>query len=160
MNGSISASRRAVLSAGAAGALSALIARAAEAAAPAAADAKLYPTAAFGAKTEVAALKLLFGKAPKASTKIDLGVPEIAENGAVVPVTMASGLPNVTAMALLSLENPYTLACAYRLAPGTLAHMSSRLKLAKTTKVVAVVESNGALYRTSRMVKVTLGGCG
>ncbi|MGC8475755.1 MAG: thiosulfate oxidation carrier protein SoxY [Acetobacteraceae bacterium] len=159
MNGSISASRRTVLSAGAAGALSALIARTAEAAAPTA-DAKLYPTTAFAAKNEAAALKLLFGKTPKASGKIDLGAPQIAENGAVVPVTMASSLPNVTAMALLSLENPYTLACAYRLAPGTQPHLSSRLKLAKTTKVVAVVESNGALYRTSRMVKVTLGGCG
>jgi sulfur-oxidizing protein SoxY len=58
------------------------------------------------------------------------------------------------------LENPFTLAAAYKIPEGTTASVSNRLKMAKTTKVVAVVESGGKLYSATKEVKVTVGGCG
>lgn len=125
-----------------------------------AANVKEWPEHAFKQKSEADVLKALYGKTAEQSDKISLDAPEIAENGAVVPIAVTSSLPKVTAMAVLVLNNPYTLAAAYRIPNGTLAEVSSRLKMAKTSKVVAVVESDGKLYSTSKEVKVTVGGCG
>jgi sulfur-oxidizing protein SoxY len=124
------------------------------------ADAKEWPAQAFKQKSEADALKTLYGKAAEASDKVNLDAPEIAENGAVVPVAVTSTLPKVTGIAILVLENPYTLAAAYKIPEGTEAAVASRLKMAKTSKVVAVVESNGKLYSATKEVKVTVGGCG
>ena len=95
-----------------------------------------------------------------ASDKINLDAPEIAENGAVVPIAVSSTLPKVTGIAILVLENPNMLAAAYKIPDGTQASVANRLKMAKTSKVVAVVESDGKLYSASKEVKVTVGGCG
>jgi len=154
--------RRAVMQAGAAGAVALLASRgrARAAAEPAPADPKLYPTEAFKQTDEAKALKLLYGKVPTPSAKITLGAPEIAENGAVVPVTVKTDLPNVTSIALLSIDNPFTLSAQYVFPAGTVPDIAARLKLAKSTNIIAIVESSGALYSASRAVKVTLGGCG
>jgi sulfur-oxidizing protein SoxY len=125
-----------------------------------AADAKGWPTDAFKQKSEADALKILYGRSAEASDKVNLDAPEIAENGAVVPIAVTSTLPKVTGIALLVLDNPYTLAAAYRIPEGTQPAVASRLKMAKTTKVVAVVESDGKLFTASKDVKVTVGGCG
>ncbi|MDE2007156.1 MAG: thiosulfate oxidation carrier protein SoxY [Rhodospirillales bacterium] len=148
--------------AGAAGAALLLAGRGrAQADAPAAGpDPKLYPTATFQLKDEAAVLKALFGKTPTPSAKIAFGAPEIAENGAVVPITLKADLPSVTKIAFLVLDNPYTLAAEYILPEGTIPDIAARLKLAKSTKIIAVVSSGDALYSASRDVKVTLGGCG
>ncbi len=124
------------------------------------ADAKEWPGDAFKQKSEADALKSLYGKSAEASDKINLDAPEIAENGAVVPIAVASTLPNVTGIAILVLDNPFTLAAAYKIPAGTNTMVASRLKMAKTTKVVAVVESGGKLYSATKEVKVTVGGCG
>ena len=124
------------------------------------ADAKDWPGDAFKQKGEDNALKALYGKTAEASDKVSLDAPEIAENGAVVPITVASTLPNITGIAILVLENPNVLAAAYKLPEGTQASVSNRLKMAKTSKVVAVVESGGKLYSATKEVKVTVGGCG
>jgi sulfur-oxidizing protein SoxY len=125
------------------------------------ADAKVWPQNAFKEKNEAAVLKELYGKATAAaSNKISLDAPEIAENGAVVPIAITSTLPKVTGIAILVLENPNVLAAAYKIPDGTEAAVSSRLKMAKTSKVVAVVESDGKLYSATKEVKVTVGGCG
>ncbi len=126
----------------------------------AAADAKAWPQDAFKQKNETDALKALYGKAPEASDKVNLDAPEIAENGAVVPIAVATALPNVTGIAILVLDNPFTLAAAYKIPEGTEASVACRLKMAKTSKVVAVVESGGKLYSAAKEVKVTVGGCG
>ena len=124
------------------------------------ADAKDWPADAFKQKSEADALKTLYGKSAEASDKVNLDAPEIAENGAVVPIAITSTLPNVTGIAILVLENPFTLAAAYKIPEGTQAAAASRLKMAKTTKVVAVVELGGKLYSATKEVKVTVGGCG
>jgi sulfur-oxidizing protein SoxY len=119
-----------------------------------------WPEQAFAQKTEDDAIKLLYGKPLEMSDKVVLEVPEIAENGAVVPVSVSSTLPNVTGISILVQENPSTLAASYKLSEGTMPSIGCRLKMAKTSKVVAVVESDGKLYAASKDVKVTLGGCG
>jgi len=111
-----------------------------------------WPEQAFAQKTEDDTLKLLYGK--------PLEVPEIAENGAVVPISVSTSLPDVTGISILVPENPSVLAAAYKLGEGSMPSVGCRLKMAKTSKVVAVVESGGKLYGASREVKVTLGGCG
>ena len=126
----------------------------------AAADAKEWPADAFKQKSEADALKALYGKSAQTSDKISLDAPEIAENGAVVPIAVTSTLPKVTGIAILVLNNPNVLAAAYKIPEGTQAAVSNRLKMAKTSKVVAVVESNGKLYSATKEVKVTVGGCG
>jgi sulfur-oxidizing protein SoxY len=124
------------------------------------ADASLYPAAAFSQKTQEAATKAMFNMTAAVSDQISLDAPDIAENGAVVPLSISTALPGVTAIAILALGNPNTIAAAYQLPAGTKAAVSSRIKLAKTTDVVVLVQAGGKLYSTSKNVKVTLGGCG
>ena len=124
------------------------------------ADAKTWPADAFKQKSEADALKALYGKTAEASDKVNLDAPEIAENGAVVPIAVATTMPGVTSIAVMVLENPYTLAAAYKIPEGTDASVACRLKMAKTSKVVAIVEAGGKLYSATKEVKVTVGGCG
>jgi sulfur-oxidizing protein SoxY len=129
--------------------------------APARADnAPGWPEAAFRSENQDAALKALYGKSFEFSKDVTLETPEIAENGAVVPVSVSTKLPKVTSISLLVPENPYTLAASYKLPEDALPQVSCRLKMAKTTKVIAIVESDGKLYGAANDVKVTLGGCG
>lgn len=119
-----------------------------------------WPAEAFRQKSEKDALDTLLGKPFETTDKITLEVPEIAENGAVVPVSVSTSLPNVTSISIMVPENPFTLAARYKLPEGTAAAVSCRLKMAKTSDVVAVVESDGKAYGFAKQVKVTLGGCG
>jgi sulfur-oxidizing protein SoxY len=125
-----------------------------------AADAANWPKEAFEQKTEANAIKALYGKTAQESDKVKLDAPEIAENGAVVPVAVTSALPDVTSIAIVVSENPFPLAAAYRFPEGTSAMVANRLKMAKTSKVIALVEAGGKLYSASKEVKVTVGGCG
>lgn len=154
------AARRLLLKSALAGSLAGLGLAATGSFAFADANANDWPANAFKQKGEAETLKDLYGKTAEASDKITLDAPEIAENGAVVPVSVASTLPNVTAISIMVLENPNTLAAAYKIPDGTEPSVSNRLKMAKTSKVVAVVEAGGKLYTTSKEVKVTVGGCG
>lgn len=124
------------------------------------ADAPAWPKEAFAQKAEADAVKALYGKTATPSDKISLDVPEIAENGAVVPVSVSVDLPGVTSIALLVPENPFTLAASYQIPEGTAAAVACRLKMAKTSDVVALVEAGGQLHSARKQVKVTLGGCG
>lgn len=78
----------------------------------------------------------------------------------MVPVAVSSTLPNVTAISILVPDNPSALAASYKIAEGTMPSVGCRLKMAKTSNVIAVVEADGKLYSTAKEVKVTLGGCG
>jgi sulfur-oxidizing protein SoxY len=127
----------------------------------AAADAANWPKDAFAQKTEADAIKALCGgKTPEASDKVNLDAPEIAENGAVVPISVSTTLPDVTSIAILVSENPFPLAANYPIPPGTLPMVANRLKMAKTSKVLALVASGDKVFSASKEVKVTVGGCG
>jgi sulfur-oxidizing protein SoxY len=125
-----------------------------------AADAAKWPKDAFMQKTQADAIKALYGKDAEISDRVKLEAPEIAENGAVVPISVSSALPDITSIAVLVSENPFPLAAAYTIPAGTSGMVASRLKMAKTSTVVALVESNGKIYSASKEVKVTVGGCG
>jgi sulfur-oxidizing protein SoxY len=119
-----------------------------------------YPEDAFKQKSDADAIKALYGRTAEPSDKVKLDAPEIAENGAVVPVTVTSSLADVTSISILVAENPNALAASYKIPAGTLPSVANRLKMAKTTNVIAIVEAGGKLYSTAKEVKVTVGGCG
>ena len=119
-----------------------------------------YPEDAFKQKSDADAIKALYGKTAEPSDKVKLDAPEIAENGAVVPISVSSTLADVTSISILVAENPNALAASYRIPAGTLPSVANRLKMAKTTNVIAIVEAGGKLYSTTKEVKVTVGGCG
>jgi sulfur-oxidizing protein SoxY len=119
-----------------------------------------YPEEAFKQKSVDDSVKLLYGKSAEKSDKIKLDAPEIAENGAVVPIAVSSTLADVTAIAFLVAENPNALVAAYKIPAGTMPSVANRIKMARTSNVIVVVEAGGKLYSTSKEVKVTVGGCG
>src|SRR5665213_3279833 len=119
-----------------------------------------YPEEAFKQKAEADAIKALYGRTAEPSDKVKLDAPEIAENGAVVPIAVSSTLADVTSISILVADNPNALAASYRIPAGTLASVANRIKMAKTTNVVALVEAGGKLYSATKEVKVTVGGCG
>jgi sulfur-oxidizing protein SoxY len=125
----------------------------------AAADDK-YPEDAFKQKGEADAIKSLYGKTAEASDKVKLDAPEIAENGAVVPISVTTTLENVTSISFLVSENPNALAASYKIPAGTMPSVANRLKMAKTSNVIVIVEAGGKLYSATKEVKVTVGGCG
>lgn len=124
--------------------------------------AALWPKAAFGAKSQNDALQALFGSTSfETSDKITLNAPAIAANGAAVPIDIdASAIPGATMLAILVPDNPFALCAAYPLTVDDQPRVSTRLKMAKTSQVIAVVQAGGKLYGASQQVKVTLGGCG
>lgn len=119
-----------------------------------------YPEDAFKQKSASEAIKLLYGRDHEPSDKIKLDAPEIAENGGVVPIAVTTTLPDVTSIAFVVSENPFALAASYKIPEGTIPAVSNRLKMAKTSNVIALVESGGKLYSVTKEVKVTVGGCG
>jgi sulfur-oxidizing protein SoxY len=119
-----------------------------------------YPEDAFKQKSDADAIKALYGKTAEASDKVKLDAPEIAENGAVVPIAVTTTLADVTSISFLVSENPNALAASYIIPAGTMPAIANRLKMAKTCNVIAIVESGGKLYSATKEVKVTVGGCG
>src|SRR5476649_470245 len=119
-----------------------------------------YPEDAFKAKGDADAIKALYGRAAEPSDKVKLDAPEIAENGAVVPISVSTTLADVTSISFLVSENPNALAASYRIPAGTMPIVANRLKMAKTSNVIAIVEAGGKLYSATKEVKVTVGGCG
>jgi sulfur-oxidizing protein SoxY len=119
-----------------------------------------YPEEAFKQKSDADAIKSLYGKAPEPSDKVKLDAPEIAENGAVVPVSVSTTLADVTSISFLVAENPVALVASYKIPAGTVPSIANRIKMAKTSNVIVVVEAGGKLYSATKEVKVTVGGCG
>jgi len=119
-----------------------------------------YPEEAFKQKNEADAIKALYGKTAEPSEKVNMDAPEIAENGAAVAISVTTTLADVTSISLLVSENPNALAASYRFPSGTIPAVANRIKMAKTSNVIAIVEAGGKLYSATKEVKVTLGGCG
>jgi sulfur-oxidizing protein SoxY len=128
--------------------------------APALAANDKYPEEAFKQKSGADAIKLLYGKTAEPSDKVKLDAPEIAENGSVVPISASTTLSDVTSIAFLVTENPNALIASYKIPAGTLPSVANRIKMARTSNVIVVVEAGGKLYSATREVKVTVGGCG
>ncbi|MEY4592298.1 MAG: hypothetical protein RIR18_1193 [Pseudomonadota bacterium] len=116
--------------------------------------------AAFDAKSMADTLKALGAVSPTESKDVQVTGPDIAENGAVVPVGVSSTLPNVTMVAILIEKNPNALAASFVLPEGTEANVQTRVKMGQTSNVYALVKSDGQFFMATKEIKVTLGGCG
>jgi sulfur-oxidizing protein SoxY len=116
--------------------------------------------AAFEAKNLAEAVKALGGSAVAESKDITITGPDIAENGAVVPVGVASKVPGTQAVYILVEKNPSLLAAGFNIPAGTEANVSTRIKMGQSSNVVGLVKANDKWFMASKEVKVTLGGCG
>ena len=117
--------------------------------------------AAFDAKSVDAVWKALGVAKPVESTDITLTAPDIAENGAVVPVAASSALPNVKSIVFLIEKNPTTMAGSFEFTDAVETSISTRVKMAQTSNVYAVAMlGDGRTLYAKKEVKVTLGGCG
>ncbi|MCE2657042.1 MAG: thiosulfate oxidation carrier protein SoxY [Rubrivivax sp.] len=129
----------------------------------------LLPTAAqanwskeaFEAKTLADAAKGLGGGAPVASKDVTITGPDIAENGAVVPVGASTSLPGVKRLALMVEKNPNALAAVFDVTDAIDANVSTRVKMGQSSNVFAVaIMNDGKVLYAQKEIKVTLGGCG
>ena len=106
-------------------------------------------------------MKALGGGAPTQSKDITfVSTPDIAENGAVVPIGVASAIPKTESIAILIEKNPNMLAAVFDLPAGTDPAITTRVKMGQSSNVYALVKADGKYYVASKEIKVTLGGCG
>ena len=115
--------------------------------------------AGFEIKTMADAIKALGGTAAN-SDQVTVVAPDIAENGAVVPVGATSKIPNTTEIYLIVEKNPTPMAAGFKIPAGTAADVQTRLKMGQSSNVFAVVKADGKLFSAFKETKVTLGGCG
>jgi sulfur-oxidizing protein SoxY len=116
---------------------------------------------AFEAKNLADAAKALGGGAPTESKDVTVTGPDIAENGAVVPVGCATSLPGVKRLLLLVEKNPNVLAAAFDVSDSVEASFNTRVKMSQSSNVYAVaIMGDGKVFFSGKEIKVTLGGCG
>jgi sulfur-oxidizing protein SoxY len=116
--------------------------------------------AAFEAKDLNAAISGIGGAGAAASGDITVKAPDIAENGAVVPVEVMSSIAGTSGIALIGEKNGFPLIADFKLMNGAEGYVSTRIKLGTTSNVVAIVSAGGKTYKAHKEVKVTIGGCG
>jgi len=120
-----------------------------------------WPQAAFEAKNLADVVRALDGSAPAESKDVTLTGPDIAENGAVVPVACACALPGVKRLALLVEKNPNTLAAVFDVGDAIEPAFATRVKMGQSSNVFAVaMTDDGKVLFAQKEIKVTLGGCG
>ena len=116
--------------------------------------------AAFEAKNLNDVVKAMGGATAEKSADIIITAPDIAENGAVVPIAVASKIANTQSISILVEKNPSSLAAEFEILPGTEANVGTRVKMGQSSNIHAVVKAGGKYYVATKEVKVTLGGCG
>jgi sulfur-oxidizing protein SoxY len=128
---------------------------------PTDAAAQAWNKAGFEAKSMEEAMKAFGGGAPAQSKDVAfVSTPDIAENGAVVPISITSSIPKTESIAILIEKNPNMLAATFEIPPGTDPSISTRVKMGQTSNVYALVRADGRYFVASKEIKVTLGGCG
>ena len=115
---------------------------------------------AFGAKSAAEALKSLGIGAGAPTKDLRIEAPEIAENGAVVPIEISSAIPGTSAIVVLIEKNPFPLAGRFEFKEGALPFVKLNVKMGETSDVRVVAEAGGKHYTATREIKVTIGGCG
>jgi sulfur-oxidizing protein SoxY len=115
---------------------------------------------AFGAKTAGDALKSLGIGNAAPSKDVVIDAPEIAENGAVVPIEITSNVPGTTALVVVIDHNPFPLIARFDFKENALPYVKLNVKMGETSDVRVVAEAAGKHYVATREVKVTIGGCG
>ncbi|HSI51634.1 MAG TPA: thiosulfate oxidation carrier protein SoxY [Ideonella sp.] len=117
--------------------------------------------AAFDAKSLPELMKALGAAAPVESKDVTLTAPDIAENGAVVPIALATTLPGVKRMLVLVEKNPAITSAIFEVNDAIDANFQTRVKMGQSSNVYAVaIMNDGKVLYAQKEVKVTLGGCG
>jgi sulfur-oxidizing protein SoxY len=116
--------------------------------------------AGFESKTLADVMKSLGATGAAESKEIAITAPDIAENGAVVPIAVTSRLANTQQISIVAEKNPFPLAATFDLAGGGEGYVSARIKMGQTSDVWAVVKADGRYYVAKKEVKITVGGCG
>jgi len=121
-----------------------------------------WPEAAFEAKSMEAAMQAVVGDVtPASNDDVKIKAPDIAENGSVVPITVDCALADIDVISVLARENARPLCVNYHMTDGVDGYVSTRIKMGKTSEVMAVVKTkDGKMFSAKKSVKVTLGGCG
>lgn len=114
----------------------------------------------FASKAVADALKSIDATTSVESPDILIKAPEIAENGAIVPIEVVSRIPNTRFIAILAEKNPFPLVGTFNLRNGAEGFVSTRVKLGESSLVRVIVKDDQKVYSASREVKVTIGGCG
>ena len=123
-------------------------------------SAQEWNKAAFDTRSFAEALKALGGSGSATSTLIQITAPDIAENGAIVPVLVEARLPKTQSISIIIEKNPNPLAGTFEIPDGTDAFVSTRVKMAESSNVHVLVKADGKYFHAAKEVKVTLGGCG
>ncbi|MEW7977696.1 MAG: thiosulfate oxidation carrier protein SoxY [Candidatus Sedimenticola endophacoides] len=120
-----------------------------------------WPEAAFKAKKVDEVLTNLMGSSEMSdSAEIKIRAPDIAENGAVVPISVTTTMSGIESIAIVVANNPSPLVASFNPGAGAEGFVSTRIKMGKTSDVIAVVKADGKLHSARKEVKVTIGGCG
>ena len=120
-----------------------------------------WPKSAFEAKSVQDAMSGLYGSADSApSSDITIKAPDIAENGAVVPVTVSTSLSDITDIGIIAEKNGTPMSANFKMSANAKGYVSTRIKMGKTSSIIAVVIAGGKTYSARKEVKVTIGGCG
>lgn len=126
-----------------------------------AAAAEAWNKAAFEVKSLNEVVKAMGGTAATESKDISfVNAPDIAENGAVVPVGATSKIPKTESISILVEKNPNALSASFMIPEGTEPTISTRVKMGQTSNIYALVKADGKYFYAVKEVKVTLGGCG
>lgn len=124
------------------------------------AQAATWNKAGFEAKSLADVMKSLGAAGAAESKDILITAPDIAENGAVVPIAVTSKLPNTEQISIVAEKNPFPLAATFDVSAGGEGYVSARIKMGQTSDVWAVVKAGGRYYTARKEVKITVGGCG
>jgi len=116
--------------------------------------------AGFESKALADTLKSLGASGAAESRDIAITAPEIAENGAVVPIAVTSRIPNTQQISIVAEKNPFPLAATFDVANGAEGYVSTRIKMGQTSDVWAVVKAGDKFFTAKKEVKITVGGCG
>jgi sulfur-oxidizing protein SoxY len=116
--------------------------------------------AAFEAKSAVDAMRALGVSGAEESKAIEIRAPEIAENGAVVPIDITSNIPGTSAISVFIEKNPFPYTGTFDFAQGSVPYVHLRVKIGESSPVRVVATAGGKHYTTVKEVKVTIGGCG
>jgi sulfur-oxidizing protein SoxY len=127
---------------------------------PSAALAAPFNKAAADAKNTADAMKALGVTGPAESKDIVIKAPDIAENGAVVPIEIESKIPNTESIAVFIDKNPFPYVGTFDVAKGAVPYVAIRVKVGESSPVRVVAMAGGKAYTTAKEVKVTIGGCG
>jgi sulfur-oxidizing protein SoxY len=127
---------------------------------PASVDAATWNKQSFEAKALADAVKNLGAANMSESRDIGITAPDIAENGAVVPIAITSRIPNTESISIIAEKNPFPLAATFDVSNGAEPYASVRIKMGQTSNVRAIVKADGKFYTAAKEVKVTVGGCG